>query len=942
MGLNYNNSSIVGGPIDQAVLKQLEKRRARYSSNDRTNDDIAYTNANGVYVRLMSTVDEIQADNTSDSTLAENNILQAGTLDPDYVKGLGDIPLRGGLRPPFGLPVSAYEEDTERGTIPMAGINSVTITPKNSFGTVRLAKISFSLHSATQLSTFEKLYMRPGYEVLLEWGHTRWIDSDNVLQSKSIKVSKNAFFTPASAETFIDSGQEIRELTDFNADLMYGRVSNFTWSLNGSSYDCSIDIISEGNLIESLKTNMSPSAIDTDDKSSKQKYLTRMHQYLDKVLHTPLREADESITKSITRQLQSKNQTFSLLQRVRLYQFQIREDKKGYPDYDTYEKASPFRDTHYIKINPNNGTQKGITRVESFRFMSMAEFLALVNEVFMPKTDRRGNLIRFYTGDFSSKKGKPKTPFLTFGGHLALDPRVALLPKSANNNSPYVLQWSKHYDKRYGATHDILNIYLNVEFVYRTLTEIVTTPDTSVKNVLTLVNSVLDAVQHCLGGVNDFDIQYDEDSKIYYVIDRKIVPGKEDIKNAQSKIHLSGIGSSVQEVKVQSKLTPGMATMVAVSATATHSDAGDDFMNMQKWNQGLKNRHLAELRIATKKQEDIDSVPKSNDSLVKGLKDFVKNTNVRDWAKYKKENDPVNPGEIIESEVNAHREIHSSITSDLLQTTIRVKKENPPGLIPLELSFKIKGISGLKIGQSFIVADESILPEKYRGNVGFLITGISHNIDNNVWLTEISTQMIVLQKFVKEVAEAVEEEEQQQEEQQEVLEAEPNENPSQRQPVTGLTVGQDGVDLVKFYEGFRSNAYRDPGSGNQPITIGYGTTRIDGIKVKLGDVITEPRANQIMKKQLDSEYGAAVRRYCKVPLTQYEFDALSSLCYNIGPGNFKSSTLLRKVNSKDYIGAANRFKDWNKSKGQVMRGLTKRREKEAKLFLKESPGNTAT
>ena len=940
MGLNYNNSSIIGGPIDQAVLKQLEKRRERYTTNNKTSDDIAYTHANGVYVRLMSTVDVTLADGTSDSSLAEQNILLAGTLDPDHEAGSGDTPLRGGMRTQFGLPISAYEEDTERGTIPMAGITSVTITPKNSFGTVRLAKISFRLHSATQLSVFEKLYMRPGYEVLLEWGHTRWIDSDNELQSKSIKISKKSFFTPSKSETFISSGQKVRKMTDFNSDLMYGRVSNFTWSLNGTSYDCSIDIISEGNLIESLKTNMSPSVIDTDDTSSKQKYLTRMHQYLDKVLHAPVREG-ESITQSITRKLRNKNWTFSLLQRVNLYQFQIKKDKTGYPDKDSYEEASEFRANHYIKINPNNGTQQGITKVESFRFMAMAEFLALVNEVFMPKTARYGNLIRFFTGDFSTVKGKPKTPFLTFGGHLALDPRVALLPKSANNNSPYVLNWSKHYNKNYGATHDILQIYLNVEFVYRTLSEVVTTPDASVKNVLTLVNSVLDAVQHCLGGVNDFDIQYEEDSKIYYVVDRKIVPGKEDIKNASSKISLSGLGSSVEEVKVQSKLTPGMATMVAVSATATHSDAGDDFMHMQKWNQGLKNRHFSSLRIANKEQEDIDTAPKANESLVKGLKDFVKNTNTRDWAKYRNENDPVNPGEIIESEVNSYREIHSSITSDLLQTTIRVKKENPPGLIPLELSFKMKGISGLKIGQSFIIADESILPEKYRGNVGFLITGISHNIDSNKWMTEISTQMIVLQKFVKEVQDVTEEEEEQQEEQQEQLQAEPNENPSQRQPVAGLHVGEDCVDLVKYYEGFRANAYRDPGSGNQPITIGYGTTRINGKKVQLGDVITEPRADHLMRKQLDNEYGAAVRRYCKVPLTQYEFDALSSLCYNIGPGNFKSSTLLRKVNSKDYIGAANRFGDWNKSKGVVMRGLVKRRAKEAKLFLKESPGNTA-
>ena len=71
----------------------------------------------------------------------------------------------------------------------------------------------------------------------------------------------------------------------------------------------------------------------------------------------------------------------------------------------------------------------------------------------------------------------------------------------------------------------------------------------------------------------------------------------------------------------------------------------------------------------------------------------------------------------------------------------------------------------------------------------------------------------------------------------------------------------------------------------------------------------------------------------KVDLTQNEFDALVSLIYNIGAGNFQKSTLLKVLNQEKYDAAANQFLRWNKAGGNVLAGLTKRREHERELFL---------
>src|SRR5690606_6833672 len=75
-----------------------------------------------------------------------------------------------------------------------------------------------------------------------------------------------------------------------------------------------------------------------------------------------------------------------------------------------------------------------------------------------------------------------------------------------------------------------------------------------------------------------------------------------------------------------------------------------------------------------------------------------------------------------------------------------------------------------------------------------------------------------------------------------------------------------------------------------------------------------------------------VDRLVKVPLKQHQFDALVSFAYNAGIGNLRSSTLLRKLNARDFAGAALEFHRWNRSNGKVLPGLVRRRAAEALLF----------
>lgn len=139
------------------------------------------------------------------------------------------------------------------------------------------------------------------------------------------------------------------------------------------------------------------------------------------------------------------------------------------------------------------------------------------------------------------------------------------------------------------------------------------------------------------------------------------------------------------------------------------------------------------------------------------------------------------------------------------------------------------------------------------------------------------------------------------------------------------------LNIIKEFEGLILNAYDD---GVSVWTIGYGTIRYpNGTRVKRGDKITLEQAEQYLRHDL-SNFEDTVNSLVKVPLTQNQFDALTSLVYNIGSSAFSKSTLLKKLNAKDYKGAADQFLVWNKAGGRTLQGLINRRTKERQLFLK--------
>ncbi|WP_208435320.1 lysozyme [Bartonella phoceensis] len=144
-------------------------------------------------------------------------------------------------------------------------------------------------------------------------------------------------------------------------------------------------------------------------------------------------------------------------------------------------------------------------------------------------------------------------------------------------------------------------------------------------------------------------------------------------------------------------------------------------------------------------------------------------------------------------------------------------------------------------------------------------------------------------------------------------------------------ISKEGLALIKQWEGLRLSAYKD---AIGVWTIGYGHTNNAGKPfVHKGMVITEEQAEEFLCQDLQ-KFENAVEQMVQVPLTDQQFAALVSFCYNIGTAAFCNSTLLKKLNNGEYEAVPSELQKWTKAGGKRLQGLVHRRAAETGLWAK--------
>ena len=143
-----------------------------------------------------------------------------------------------------------------------------------------------------------------------------------------------------------------------------------------------------------------------------------------------------------------------------------------------------------------------------------------------------------------------------------------------------------------------------------------------------------------------------------------------------------------------------------------------------------------------------------------------------------------------------------------------------------------------------------------------------------------------------------------------------------------MRTSPEGIALIKSFEGYSADAYKCPAG---VWTVGWGST---GPNIVKGTKVTVGQAEALLANSL-VKFEQAVTKYAGAA-HQNQFDAMVSLCYNIGPGNFAKSSVARLHKAGQYTGAASAFLLWNKAGGKILSGLVKRRKAERNLYLGEA------
>jgi len=650
-------SRIFGGPFDESVKKALQARQDLLNKDYRDDKELVFLNSNHSWIKLTSCVNTgvNNPGDKGDTKLAEDNVLLGGTL---YNKTI-----RQGFRP--GQDESSYEINSEFGFIPMPGIDSILVETKNVYGSLKAATVEFKANSPEQLSKLEQLYLRPGFSILLEWGNTHYLDSDTISEVKTVD-EKISFGSDIQA--VYDEIIKLRQDSKYNYDALFGAIKNFTWAYaQNGEYDCKIDIIGRGELIESLQTILftGTKTKEEDKEGDRSQVATALQQFLEEIKN---HYKDEPFTGE-----QSKDVVDAI--------------KKEIGDITIH--------SHFIESSNDIKNNK-------YHYIPFSTLLAAINVCLMLKHgDDSKTVVKFNTTN-------NRQPFVSHEEHFILDPSVGFIPSQA----------AYEFQKRDIGNNDILDIFINVELVINILKEFSEKATTNQTSVLDLVKTIIKKVQISAGNINEFDIHFEDDERSYYIVDRDKTPER----NTLTSIELVGKGTTVLDVSLSSKLSSRISSMIAIAARVGNTDAGEQLLAMQKWNEGLGDRFLLDKYIVSKEETDQEKT-KRKENLIQFKKDVVKDENT-----YQENTDDT------KKLLAAHISENFSV--------IKAKKDEIPGLIPIELNITLKGISGLKVGQGFLI-DNTILPEKYQDVVGFIITGLSHSFQSNLWQTEITSQMFI-------------------------------------------------------------------------------------------------------------------------------------------------------------------------------------------------------
>ena len=290
--------NLLGEPVLPFVKEEVERRQKVYGkgidgSEQRTTAELLYMNNRNSWIKLASSVsiddinrlpkNLIDKDKFKGLNLAKKAILFNSLSELDHTDsyrfragvgksnelfsmgdisfnstgpGLSDMSVDVGSPPLYGL------GGNEQGIVPAPGITGVSVETRNN-GSIKTATVNIVAYNRFQFEIIELLYLRLGFTVMLEYGWDKYIDDNGNLQDTGNTVIEDSFFKEDGVGQFtmLNKINEFKEKYSGNYDGFFGRIKNFAWDFGtDGTYTIKIDLITLGDIVESLKVNVSPTA----------------------------------------------------------------------------------------------------------------------------------------------------------------------------------------------------------------------------------------------------------------------------------------------------------------------------------------------------------------------------------------------------------------------------------------------------------------------------------------------------------------------------------------------------------------------------------------------------------------------------------------------------------------------------------------------------------
>ena len=760
---------VLGSSVKKEVIDQIHIRENAFGSTTKSRSQIQFTNSNTSWVKLRSSVNEVKgnqidilrkkgdrAGSTGNSIPAQNYVLTGGTLNPESQQAragilrspVSDNPNAEGRAASLYRDTEAYINYDSMGIRPMPGVTSFDVKSFNTYGTLMEANVNFTLWSREQLEDAELLFFRPGYTALLEWGHSVYLDNGGDLRyaSKGSTVNDNLWLGSNRAKEIEKEIDRLRTVSKWNYDGIFGYITNFNWKFRpDGGYDCSVKIVSRGQILESLKNAPTSNNVDNEELPDQEK---------DKNEKT-FKELTSTMS-SIISKLDTYDKPDSMYNGTKYLSEDRQKGKKI---------AQRIKDTladNEYTLNYNGGSKDfyvwrfKIKEKQSEGFFSslgafvfgdtvnvsyirLKTFLSFINAFELLKNPAKNNeVITPFSLEYGNK-------YKTFSQHFSIDPLNVIKPTVVNLNTqgrsvPLVVglessgislneQMNKHVkantlgEDKNQITNDIMNIMVSTSLIKAKFEALVTDPNRMQVNLYDFIKSILTVINAAFSNIPQLDIFYDQTRCVYMVVDR----GNPIKANKENVINVTGLKNTVSELSVESQITKNMAAQVSIAAQGNTGNYTENLQNILQWNEGAIDRH-----IVAKEQGTAKTVKSPEQIQANAIKPLA-------LAFETLAGESVRTGNLIIEywdQVKAEGRKYTMV--DYSRTLINSNKPDPLP-IPITLNFKILGISGFKIGSSFHI-NKQILPKKYH-KFAYIITGLSHTIgSDNRWYTNVETQ----------------------------------------------------------------------------------------------------------------------------------------------------------------------------------------------------------